>query len=240
MKCDETHPTCERCTKAKIPCEGYARDLKFVDEKGRAQKRVQIKRQAYLEAVQAEEKQLKAVRKSKTPQPTNRPMGSIGHVLSLVNFKDKVQLSFTLNRLFDGWRLFVPWIMRGYKGTEDCTTTQTVKALSAAYFGRMHNDRATFESGMIPYSNALRLLGSDLKDPNTAFETPAVTNVLALVMFEVCSSEILSKYPTNQLLDDGMFQGRDDTTLRRGTETYTSPRTRATSEPARLGHLREC
>jgi hypothetical protein len=63
---------------------------------------------------------------------------------------------------------------------------------------------------------------------------------LALVMFEVCSSEILSKYPTNQLLDDGMFQGRDDTTLRRGTETYTSPRTRATSEPARLGHLREC
>ncbi|KAH6676385.1 hypothetical protein B0J14DRAFT_651807 [Halenospora varia] len=187
VKCDETHPKCERCTKAKIPCEGYARDLKFVDEKGRAQKRVQIKRQAYLEAIQAEEAQLRANRATKL-EPTNRPVGKVSPPLSLVGFRDKVELTFMLNKLFAGWRLFIPFVMRGYRGTEDCTTTQTVKALSSIYFGRMHHDKESFDSGMISYCKALRLLGVDLKDQKAAFALPSVTNVLSLVIFEMMAS----------------------------------------------------
>ncbi|KAF4624353.1 hypothetical protein G7Y89_g13819 [Cudoniella acicularis] len=189
VKCDENHPKCQRCAKAKIPCEGYARDLKFVDEKGRAQKRVQIKRQAYLEAIQAEEEQLRASRVARL-QPTNRPTatGQVPSALSLAGFRDKVELTFMLNKLFAGWRLFIPWIMRGYRGTEDCTTTQAVKALSSIYFGRLHRQKESFDAGMISYCKALRLLGVDLKDPKAAFALPSVTNVLSLVIFEMMAS----------------------------------------------------
>lgn len=187
VKCDEVHPTCERCAKAKIKCEGYARDLKFVDEKGRAQKRVQVKRQAYLENVRAEERRLRTGRQARL-EPTNRPMGSIGKVLSPAGMREKVPLQYTLNYLFAGWRLFMPWVMKAYRGTDDCTTTQTVKALSCAYYGRMHNDRKTFDSGMASYCNALRLLGSDLTDPKTAYSISSVTNVLVLCIFEMLAS----------------------------------------------------
>jgi hypothetical protein len=183
VKCDENRPACERCAKAKIPCEGYARDLKFVDEKGRAQKRVQIKRQAYLEAVEAEEAQLKAHRKAKVDNE-KKSMTQVGEMLSLAGFRDKMELSFMLNKLWAGWRLFIPWVMRGYRGVEECTTTQSVKALSSVYFSRMHRDKKSFDTGMISYSKALRLLSIDLKDQKAAFDLPSVTNVLSLVIFE--------------------------------------------------------
>jgi hypothetical protein len=141
-----------------------------------------------LEAVQAEEAQLKAEREANF-EPLNRPV-SIAKTLSIAVHKDKVQISFMLNNLFAGWRLFVPWVMKGYRDSEDCTTTQTVKALSCVFFGRMHNDRKIFDSGMSSYCNALRLLGSDLKDPKATYEIPAVTNVLSLVIFEVSSAYI--------------------------------------------------
>ncbi|TVY47417.1 Uncharacterized protein LOCC1_G004412 [Lachnellula occidentalis] len=194
VKCDETHPVCERCTKAKIDCEGYARDLKFVDEKGRAQKRVQVKRQAYLEAVHAEEAQLQAVRKTKSRSPPADEVlkgatPAMGKTLDIGVFKDTVQISFMLDTLFAGWRLFMPWVMTGYRNVEECTTTQTVKALSCVFFGRMHNNRNIFDSGMVAYCNALRLLGSDLKDPKAAYGISAVTNVLSLVIFEMMASK---------------------------------------------------
>ncbi|TVY85428.1 Uncharacterized protein LSUE1_G000474 [Lachnellula suecica] len=227
VKCDETHPACKRCAKAKIICEGYARDLKFVDEKGRAQKRVQIKRQAYLQAVQAEDKQIKAERRSKSRESSDGELGPVEKTLSLAGFRDKVQLSFTIHNLFKGWRLFVPWMMRGYRGTDDCTTTQSVQALSAVYFGRMHNDRKIFDLGMISYCNALRLLGSDLKDNKAAFSVSAVTNVLALVIFEMMACS-----------QGGMIQhlgGVQKIILARGPERHQTLPDLHVLENARLG-----
>ncbi|KAG9237412.1 hypothetical protein BJ875DRAFT_156669 [Amylocarpus encephaloides] len=202
VKCDEARPKCDRCVKAKVPCEGYARDLKFVDEKGRAQKRVQIKRQAYLEAVQAEDEQFKAsrqTRNSNSPENQRTPgqtkerqkqqeVGAVQECLSLAGFRDKVELTFMLNELFAGWRLFIPWVMRGYRGTDDCTTTQSVKALSSVYFARLHHDQKSLDAGMKSYSNALRLLRVDLKDNKAAYALPSVTNVLSLVIFEMLAS----------------------------------------------------
>lgn len=188
-----------------------------MDEKGRAQKRVQIKRQAYLEAIQAEEAQLRANRATKL-EPTNRPVGKVSPPLSLVGFRDKVELTFMLNKLFAGWRLFIPFVMRGYRGTEDCTTTQTVKALSSIYFGRIHHDKESFDSGMISYCKALRLLGVDLKDQKAAFALPSVTNVLSLVIFEVgCPKSLLVTLANIATSDDGFFWRWNDTTSWWGT-----------------------
>jgi hypothetical protein len=192
VKCDETHPKCTRCTKAKITCEGYTREIKFVDEKGRAQKRVQIKRQAYLEAVQAEDQQI-AQRKSQIAPEKQVAKQQVRPNLSLEGFRNTVELTFMLNKLFSGWKLFIPWVMMGYRGAEDCTTTQTVNALSSVYFYRVHHDRKSFESGMVSYAKALHLMSVDLKDQRAAFQLPLVTNALSLVIFEVSWSFLISE-----------------------------------------------
>ncbi|CAG8959955.1 hypothetical protein HYFRA_00012672 [Hymenoscyphus fraxineus] len=183
VKCDEVHPKCNRCAKAKIPCEGYDRDLKFVDEKARAQKRVQVKRQAYLESIQAEQGKLKPSRrtiqlKTETQVPPN---------LSLAGSETTVRLTFMQNQLFSGWRMFIPWTMCEYRGQDNCTTTQAVDALSSMYFGRMHGDVNSVNAGVNSYSKALPLLGRDLKDPK-AFTLSTLTNVLSLVIYEMFAS----------------------------------------------------
>ncbi|KAH7410534.1 hypothetical protein BKA64DRAFT_703649 [Cadophora sp. MPI-SDFR-AT-0126] len=222
VKCDLIEPICQRCTKAKIPCEGYANKerLKFVDEKENAEKRVQIKREAYLQAIQAEDekvkarlhtskaqKEIKETQSSRTtngeqqcPNPTNdivvtrksRPKGNvkestIGRELSVTGFQDKIQMSFLLSKLFVGAKMFTPWMLTGCKWSEDCTTTQTMRALSGVYFGRMHRRKQSLDFGFQSYSKALRLLSKDLVSKK-AWEFTTLTNVQSLTLFEVMAS----------------------------------------------------
>ncbi|PVH83633.1 hypothetical protein DL98DRAFT_585516 [Cadophora sp. DSE1049] len=220
VKCDLAQPTCERCTKAKIQCEGYAKKggLKFVDEKQKAEKRVQIKREAYLQAIKAEDERDKARQHhSKTPEeaiqaqrlqipaseqqfpkPTNDIVTSqkskskehntaIGKELSVTGFQDKIHMSFLLSKFFVGARMFTPWMLKGCKWNEDCTTTQTMKALSGIYFGRMHHRKQSLDFGFQSYSKALRLLSKDLISKK-AWELPSLTNVLSLTVFEIMAS----------------------------------------------------
>lgn len=161
-----------------------------MDEKARAQKRVQVKRQAYLESVQAEQERLKPNRQTQFAIQ----LKAAAHVppsLSLAGNETTVRLTFMQNELFSGWRMFIPWAMREYRGQDSCTTTQAVNALSSIYFGRMHHDINSINAGAISYGKTLPLLGRDLKDPK-AFTLSTLTNVLSLVIYEV--SKILSHY----------------------------------------------
>ncbi|KAK0112835.1 hypothetical protein ONS95_014562 [Cadophora gregata] len=221
VKCDFEAPNCQRCTKAKLHCEGYERKggLRFVDEKEKAEKRVQLKREAYLQAVQAEEARdearqnhlkspkevgqlqrtatfcsperyvqstddIVASRKSKMKDFSNV---AIGKVLSMIGFQDEIHLSFLLSKFFVGARMFTPWMLRGCRWSEDCTTTQTVRALSGIYFGRMHHRKQSLDLGFQCYSKALRLLSKDLLSKK-AWELPSLTNVLSLTVFEIMAS----------------------------------------------------
>jgi hypothetical protein len=181
VKCDQREPECDRCTKANIPCEGYSKDLKFVDEKGRAQKRVQIKREAYLQSIQADAERLKARR-------------SLGHrrssvyippELPLSGFREHIQVSHMDAKLFAGAKIIAPWSMELYSGRDDCTATQTIRALGSMYYCRMFHDHVSLAQSMIYYSKALRLLASDLQDPSAIFEVASLNNVLSLCIFEV-------------------------------------------------------
>lgn len=186
-----------------------------MDEKQKAEKRVQIKREAYLQALQAEDERHKAKQHhSKTPEEVrpsqdSRTSGSeqqcskltnnlvairkpklkednaaIGKKLSVTGFQDKIHMSFLLSKFFVGARMFVPWMLKGCKWQEDCTTTQTMKALSGIYFGRMHRHRQSLDFGFQCYSKALRLLSKDLVS-RKAWELPSLTNVLSLTVFEI-------------------------------------------------------
>ncbi|KAH7370447.1 hypothetical protein BKA65DRAFT_545159 [Rhexocercosporidium sp. MPI-PUGE-AT-0058] len=214
VKCDLTEPVCQRCTKAKIQCDGYVEKggLKFVDEKEKAEKRVQIKREAYLQAIHAEDekvkaqKEIKETQSSKThsaeqsPKPTyavvaspksksrgNNTQSTFGRELSLVGFQDNVHMSFLISKFLVGARMFTPWMLTGCKWTENCTTTQTMKALSGLYFGRINRRKKSLDYGFQCYSKALRLLSTDLVSKK-AWELPSLTNALSLTVFETMAS----------------------------------------------------
>lgn len=154
-----------------------------MDEKDKAQKRVQIKRQAYLENIQAEKERNKANRHARIEQGTGTI--SVDRQLPMYGFKDQIQTSYTLSKLFMGFKMFIPFATIAYRGTEDDTTTQTVKALSSVWFGRIHHHQASLDTGMGYYSKALRLLGRDLVDSKATYRLPTLTNVLSLCLFEV-------------------------------------------------------
>ncbi|KAL2066172.1 hypothetical protein VTL71DRAFT_2243 [Oculimacula yallundae] len=220
VKCDLTEPTCERCAKSKLQCEGYVKKggLKFVDEKGKAEKRVQIKREAYLQAIQLEDEKLrarqqptKAQKKATNTQVLSTPcveqsntaikiappgpsgqrrknMGSsLDNQLSVAGFQDNIHMSFLLKKFWSGAKMFTPWMLKGCRWSEDCTTTQTMKALSSLYFGRIHRRKQSRDFGLQCYSKALRLLSKDLVCEK-AWELPALTNVLSLSVFEIMAS----------------------------------------------------
>ena len=155
-----------------------------MDEKDKAQKRVQIKRQAYLENIQAEKERNKAIRHARIEQGTGTV--PVDRQLPMYGFKDEIQTSYTLSKLFAGFKMFLPFTTIAYRGTEDDTTTQTVKALSSVWFGRIHHHQGSLDMGMGYYTKALRLLGRDLVDPTAAYRLPTLTNVLSLCLFEVC------------------------------------------------------
>lgn len=181
MKCDQKEPECDRCTKANIPCEGYSKDLKFVDEKERAQKRVQIKREAYLQSIQADAERLKARRslgrrRSSVYMPPELPLSA---------FREHISVSHMDAKLFAGAKAIAPWSMELYSGRDDCTVTQTIRALGSMYYGRTYHDQESLAQSMIYYSKALRLLTSDLQDSKAIFEISSLSNVLSLCTFEV-------------------------------------------------------
>lgn len=183
---------CQRCVKAKIPCEGYAKDLKFVDEKGRAQKRVQIKREAYLQSIQAEDERIRALREHR------RSSVNIPPELPLKRFQEHIEMSHMDSKLFADAKMIAPWSMEAYSGRESCSTTQTMRALGSMYYGRMHRDKESLDQSMIHYGKAIRLLASDLQDVKRVFKLQTLTNVLSLAIFEVVS-HIISPERSNYL-----------------------------------------
>ncbi|CZT11503.1 uncharacterized protein RAG0_15634 [Rhynchosporium agropyri] len=221
VKCDLTEPACQRCAKAKVQCEGYANKggLKFVDEKEKAEKRVKLKREAYLQAIQVEDERIRARKQSTgneavvkmqsanlsgveretadsardTAKPPlsrqNRHGVGVNHEneLSVIAFQDNIHMSFLLSKFWTGAKMFTPWMMKGCRWNENCTTTQTMKALSGLYFGRIHRRKQSMDFGFQCYSKALRLLSKDLVSTRT-WELPSLTNVLSLSVFEIMAS----------------------------------------------------
>ncbi|KUJ16413.1 uncharacterized protein LY89DRAFT_749024 [Mollisia scopiformis] len=184
VKCDLTEPVCERCLKAKIPCRGYSKDLKFVDEKGRAQKRVQIKHEAYLQSIQADAEKIRASRKLELRCSSE----AVPPELSLVAFQEHVQMSHMDSKLFEGAKILAPWTTARYDGEDSYTATQTMRALGSVYYGRMYRHKESLDQSMIYYSKAIRLLASDLQDPKSVYEASSLNNILSLCIFEMMAS----------------------------------------------------
>jgi len=96
VKCDEARPACQRCLKGNFECEGYVRDLKFVDEKSSAQKRVLQKREAYLESMRKEVESGSASSIAMQRRGSSPSISDVG----LAPFRDDPKLQFMIANLF--------------------------------------------------------------------------------------------------------------------------------------------
>jgi hypothetical protein len=189
VKCDETHPICERCERTNRKCEGYTREHRFVDENARTERHAKKK-----VAKQESSKSPKSGSPTSTDVVTVRSSTSdlnVSRNLGLSGFEDNIHISFLLANLFSGIP-FNPWLKLHAEDPASCAQ-MSIRALGAVYFGRMHHLEETTDRGSVLYGKALVNLNRDLEDSDKAWSMSVLKSAITLELYEVsnhCYSSI--------------------------------------------------
>ena len=181
---DETLPVCARCTKAKIQCGGYLRDLKIIDERPRIEK-AQANAQIQQDELQIYQKSNEALYHSSSIAPSNSAsdVTRVAPTLSLTAFSQNIFISFLLEHMFspkfgqNGW-----WLTSALKAT---TPSIALTALATMFYGRAHRLPEVISRAVRHYSRALPSLRKDLSSSDALSYGPLVS-VTTLTMYEVC------------------------------------------------------
>ena len=185
MKCDETKPVCERCKKATYTCAGY--DLPRLNE-------APFEREA-LERKRVRDELYQARHVAFLPVTVAKAQGfllaeRVDQELNLSAFQENICRSFLYHKLCAGRHFSkgISWWLNPAPRVEvqSRTLVSASKAMSAAFFGRVHQQPKISREGNLFYLEALRNLTSDLSHDvkSIAFETLGAT--MALNMYEVC------------------------------------------------------
>ncbi|WXC60107.1 hypothetical protein SNK03_005963 [Fusarium graminearum] len=196
VKCDEQQPHCQRCINAGLACLGYHSQLKFVDEGTRFVSDVIPSRpkpkQCNRIVVSAE------CTKDLTPQ-LRKPQ-----IHTLLPPKETLFLPYTLSKLSPSSFRYDPALVTGILPallTEHKSPLHQscIHALSAMYFGRIHQDKQACNQGLRLYSYALTQLRSEINSSSTDIGT--IMGVMCLCVYE----NVVFSQPTAWLLHyDGL------------------------------------
>ena len=185
VKCDEVKPVCERCRKATYKCGGY--DQPWLSEapyEREAQKRSLVRDELYRTKDQA-----------LLPTGTLTSQGfltaeRVSQQLHLSAFKEDVCRSFVFHRLCSGGNFSkaISWWLNPAPRAEvqSRTLVSATKAMTAAFFGRIHQQPNIINEGTRAYTEALRNLTSDLSHKVKAYTFETLGATMALEMYEVC------------------------------------------------------
>ena len=185
VKCDEVKPVCERCRKATYRCGGY--DQAWLSEapyEREAQKRSLVRDQLYRTKHQAH---------LPTGTLTSHgflPVEKVKQQLNLSAFKEDVCRSFVFHRLSGGssFSKAISWWLSPAPRAEvqSRTLVSATKAMTAAFFGRIHQQPNIITEGTRAYTEALGNLASDLSHEVKAYTFETLGATMALEMYEVC------------------------------------------------------
>lgn len=186
VKCDEQHPTCQRCEKAGMACKGYIQ-MTFIDEKPRLEHALAISRS------QQEEHETR--RKSSllfhTHTKIQNQAPKVARELPLTAFRDPMIITFLMSKLFEG-RLPKAhpqggdvekiWIQEAFRNSEP---SHTLYSLAYIVFGQAHQEEKVIEDSRKLYGRGLSDLRGWLgnKGRMGGFET--LCCVTACCMYEV-------------------------------------------------------
>ncbi|KAH7121625.1 hypothetical protein EDB81DRAFT_230961 [Dactylonectria macrodidyma] len=145
VKCDETKPTCVRCTKGGFECLGYQRA------------------QLWHHTSTAPFPEMTLPRPNEASQPF-MPISRISSPppeLSLVAFQGDFCFSFMFSNFV--WRSYgALWLDQAAQGKLGDLAFDTTKALAQANFGRLNHKSNIELEGVIKYGNCLKTLAADL------------------------------------------------------------------------------
>ena len=185
MKCDEVKPACERCRKATYKCAGY--DQPWLSEapyQREAYQRFLVRDELYRTRNQALISQESIIPQAYLPaERLNQPM-------HLSAFSDNVCRSFVFHRLCSGGNFSkaISWWLNPTPRAEvqSRTLVSATRAMTAAFFGRIHQQPNIINEGTKAYGEALRNLASDLSHVVKAYTFETLGATMALEMYEVC------------------------------------------------------
>lgn len=202
VKCDETHPNCQRCQKTGIRCKGYDQ-FKWIDEKPRVEQA--------MGTLSAQEERHSALQKSSSSMMYHKselkkvkryiPPQSVPTEMSFLGFKDSMLVSFLTSKLSEG-RAPVSgngFTSEGTSWIEEISiksTSNALNALAAMIFGLVHFSLPMVEEGRRSYGKAISNLRLNLLNSSHIKSFETLASVTALCMYEVshskCSKESCS------------------------------------------------
>ena len=186
---DESRPTCGRCHKAGIPCAGYERTARFVDERRRVM--AALSRDSKQKAQWSMSTESPAIRSSipvvteTMASPTPRPCQE----MNLDAFQDAMYTSFLIRRLFqlEGQKKAFGHWMDAISVEPDAGSALSlaVHSLAASFYGRVHRQPAITARGARLYSSALPRFAQLWQSPGGPHSFEAVACASALEYYEV-------------------------------------------------------
>lgn len=177
--------------------------MRFVDENSRAERHAQ--KQAALRAQLGEKKltgleshfksdaeedisdSSSVVTCRSTPGLNDFQQNQITPGMSLLAFKDDIQICFTTSKIFSGTAKTVNWLLLGYNEQNFEISSHALRALSNAFFGRMNHIPQFEEDGRRHYTKALRALSSALNSEQ-ALTLPVMTGGMIASCYEMIAS----------------------------------------------------
>ncbi|KAJ5370292.1 uncharacterized protein N7496_006384, partial [Penicillium cataractarum] len=196
VKCDEAKPTCERCQKLSLKCEGYVQFPEFVDMTVQFTGKKSAKQKPVENDVLSSSTSASTATHGSTASP--RPESSVIELplTSIpVNPKWNEQSMFTshlVRKLFT-WHddktspRASSWIELLFQRTEDeaALSFTSVSALATTYFAKVNRNGDLMRKGAGFYSRALRTLRSNLEDSTLALEDDLVVAVICMAIYEM-------------------------------------------------------
>ena len=181
---DEAKPTCIRCSKATYNCKGY--DQPWLDES----RYIDLARRRAAER----EQEYKANGTALLPHGAVQSQGfltleSVANSMNLSAFQEDICRSFLFHRLCKGpgYSKAMSWWISATPKVEvqSRTLVSASRAMSAAFFGRVHRKPSIVTEGDLMYGEALRNLSKDLSHPIKAYTFETLGATMALNMYEV-------------------------------------------------------
>lgn len=120
----------------------------------------------------------------KTRLVTAQTTSTVPSNLDMSAFEDNIYISFLLSNFFLGVIMPTSLMHIHAKDTTSFAAQLSIRALGAAYFGRMHRQEDVMNRGISKYGNALRHLNEDLQDSKKAFSVSVLSSAITLEAYE--------------------------------------------------------
>lgn len=195
-----------------MACEGYSKELNFVDENKRAKRRSHKQETARADFVREErcsflgaanhnsshsEQQLISTRHNEGTLSRTTLCPELNYT---PDAKNEIQISFTLTKLFANDSKSAEWLVWGYNSPSHSLNTSALLALSALYFGKHHHSPVSSIQAHKHYSRTLFGLRQALKTP----EASSLSVLLASITALCCEMVVSPSYETTLLHASGI------------------------------------